>query len=221
MAAYLGCTLRMRMLFRGWPIMVNDTHMRRRRRSVTHCLRWGNLTCATFIHLGPALLVNNVILLLLLLILCQHSYPSPNAHLQQQSTIKLSPPVSAILTWIDPSPPVRDMDLPSASAQEMIGLHWHSGRASFLSQWWHSCLYMAVIRYLCIYCWSTLCVIFWHRSVRPSRGHISKTNQDRPVVTVEHYKEVGTTETAAALISCRDVLCGEILVSKLKGTFNY
>jgi len=30
MAAYLGCTLRMRMLFRGWPIMVKDTHTRRR-----------------------------------------------------------------------------------------------------------------------------------------------------------------------------------------------
>ena len=32
MAAYLGYTLRMRTLFRGWPIMVNDTHTRRRRR---------------------------------------------------------------------------------------------------------------------------------------------------------------------------------------------
>ena len=31
MAAYLGYTLQMRTLFRGWPIMVNDTHMRRRR----------------------------------------------------------------------------------------------------------------------------------------------------------------------------------------------
>ena len=33
MVAYLGYTLRMRTLFRGWPIMVNDTHTRRRRRS--------------------------------------------------------------------------------------------------------------------------------------------------------------------------------------------
>ena len=32
MAAYLGYTLRMRTLFRGWPIMVNDTHTRRRRK---------------------------------------------------------------------------------------------------------------------------------------------------------------------------------------------
>jgi len=31
MVAYLGYTLRMRTLFRGWPIMVNDTHTRRRR----------------------------------------------------------------------------------------------------------------------------------------------------------------------------------------------
>jgi len=32
MAAYLGYTQRMKTLFRGWPIMVNDTHTRRRRR---------------------------------------------------------------------------------------------------------------------------------------------------------------------------------------------
>ena len=31
MAAYLTYTLRMRTLFRGWPIMVNDMHTRRRR----------------------------------------------------------------------------------------------------------------------------------------------------------------------------------------------
>jgi len=31
MAAFLRYTLRMRTLFRGWPIMVNDTHTRRRR----------------------------------------------------------------------------------------------------------------------------------------------------------------------------------------------
>ena len=29
MAAYLGYAPRMKMLFRGWPIMVHDTHMRR------------------------------------------------------------------------------------------------------------------------------------------------------------------------------------------------
>jgi len=34
MAAYLGYTLRMKMLFRGWPVMVNDTHTRRKRRSL-------------------------------------------------------------------------------------------------------------------------------------------------------------------------------------------
>jgi len=31
MAAYLGYTLRMKTLFRGWRVMVHDTHMRRRR----------------------------------------------------------------------------------------------------------------------------------------------------------------------------------------------
>ena len=30
MLAYLGCTLRMKMLFRGWPVMAHDTHTRRR-----------------------------------------------------------------------------------------------------------------------------------------------------------------------------------------------
>ena len=33
MAAYLGYTLRMKTLFHGWPVMVYDTHTRRRRRS--------------------------------------------------------------------------------------------------------------------------------------------------------------------------------------------
>jgi len=31
MAACLGCILRVKTLFRGWPVMVNDTHTRRRR----------------------------------------------------------------------------------------------------------------------------------------------------------------------------------------------
>ena len=35
MAAYLGYTLRMRTLFRGWPIMVHDTHTRRRIQTTT------------------------------------------------------------------------------------------------------------------------------------------------------------------------------------------
>ena len=33
MAAYLGYTLRMKTLFRGWPVMVNDTHTRRKRKN--------------------------------------------------------------------------------------------------------------------------------------------------------------------------------------------
>jgi len=36
MAAYLNYTLRMKTLFRGWPVMVHDTHTRRRRLTY-HC----------------------------------------------------------------------------------------------------------------------------------------------------------------------------------------
>jgi len=39
MVAYLGYTLRMRTLFCGWPIMVNDTHTRRRRRRMRRCFK--------------------------------------------------------------------------------------------------------------------------------------------------------------------------------------
>jgi len=35
MAAYLDYTLRMKMLFHGWPVMVHDTHTRRRIRQLT------------------------------------------------------------------------------------------------------------------------------------------------------------------------------------------
>jgi len=30
MVAYLGCTLQMKMLFRGWPVMAHETHTKRR-----------------------------------------------------------------------------------------------------------------------------------------------------------------------------------------------
>ena len=38
---------------------------------------------------------------------------------------------------------------------------------------------------------------------RPSRGHISKSKQDRPVVTMERYKEVGIADSVAASRSFR------------------
>jgi len=44
MVAYLGYTLRMRTLFHGWPIMVNDTHTRRRRSSVTAGFHTGHFS---------------------------------------------------------------------------------------------------------------------------------------------------------------------------------
>jgi len=40
MVAYLSYTLLMRTLFRGWPIMVNDTHTRRRRLTVFKLHHW-------------------------------------------------------------------------------------------------------------------------------------------------------------------------------------
>jgi len=39
MAAYISYTLWMKTLFRGWPVMVHDTHMRRRRLGITSELR--------------------------------------------------------------------------------------------------------------------------------------------------------------------------------------
>ena len=36
MAAYLGYTLQMKTLFRGWPVVVHDTHTRRRRSGPQH-----------------------------------------------------------------------------------------------------------------------------------------------------------------------------------------
>ena len=62
MAAYLGYTLRMRTLFRGWPVMVHDTHMRRRR--TAHCHKEGGLhivsAWAAFTCLRFSVFRNNV-----------------------------------------------------------------------------------------------------------------------------------------------------------------
>jgi len=46
LAAYLSYTLRMKTLFRGWPVMVHDTHTRRRR---TECDR-RNLLLTTIVN---------------------------------------------------------------------------------------------------------------------------------------------------------------------------
>jgi len=43
-AAYPNCTLQMKMLFRGWPIMVHDTHTRRRRRLPCESWKTKNVT---------------------------------------------------------------------------------------------------------------------------------------------------------------------------------
>jgi len=36
----------------------------------------------------------------------------------------------------------------------------------------------------------------------PSRGHIWKTKEDRPIVTVAHYAEFGTVDSLATFRSC-------------------
>ena len=49
-----------------------------------------------------------------------------------------------------------------------------------------------------------ICVDCRRRSVSircPSRGHISKTKQGRPIVTIEYYQEVGTADFIAVFRS--------------------
>ena len=47
MAAYIGYTLRMKTLFRGWPVMVHDTHTRRKE-DQWHCSSH-QLTCWRYV----------------------------------------------------------------------------------------------------------------------------------------------------------------------------
>jgi len=54
----------------------------------------------------------------------------------------------------------------------------------------------------------------------PSRGHISKTKQDRSVVTMKHYIEVGTTYTVAASRSSSRHSWGDTLVADVENVFN-
>jgi len=56
MVAYLGYTLRMRTLFHGWPIMVNDTHTRRRRTGCalsTASILWHFITVLDTLYYFP------------------------------------------------------------------------------------------------------------------------------------------------------------------------
>jgi len=45
MAAYLGYTLRMKTLFRGWPVMAHETHTRRRSPTLVWVLLWRIVGC--------------------------------------------------------------------------------------------------------------------------------------------------------------------------------
>jgi len=47
---------------------------------------------------------------------------------------------------------------------------------------------------------------------RPSRGHISKTKQDRPIFTMEHYYEVGPLILLPGLGDC--TLLGNALLTR-------
>ena len=46
-AAYLGCTLLMKILFRGWPVTAHEMHTRRRRRTVLCVLTSQNMVLET------------------------------------------------------------------------------------------------------------------------------------------------------------------------------
>ena len=54
---------------------------------------------------------------------------------------------------------------------------------------------------------------------RPSHEHIWKIKQDRPIVTTQHYYEVGITDSVAAFRSFADALSpswGDVLVLNAK-----
>ena len=46
-----------------------------------------------------------------------------------------------------------------------------------------------------------------------SRGHISKTKKDRPIVIMEYYMEVGFADSVASFRSPPLAPCGDILAS--------
>jgi len=50
MAAYLGYTLRMKTLFRGWPVVVHDTHTRRR--LTLGCYYWAYTSVKNWLNFG-------------------------------------------------------------------------------------------------------------------------------------------------------------------------
>ena len=87
MAAYLGYTLRMKTLFRGWPIMVNDTHTRRRLyftklASKTWLICWHNDDVQTFLvyHINSISTTS-----LVQLVLCAYILHTP-AYYRQMDT---------------------------------------------------------------------------------------------------------------------------------------
>jgi len=86
MAAYIGYTLRIKTLFRGWPIMVNDTHTRRRELTKlalkTWLIWWHNDDVQTFLvyHINSISTTS-----LVQLVLCAYILHTP-AYYRQMDT---------------------------------------------------------------------------------------------------------------------------------------
>jgi len=59
--------------------------------------------------------------------------------------------------------------------------------ASLLAELWLACLKDTLL------CLSVSTIVYC-----PSCSHISKTKQDKPIVTMEHYTDVGTGDSVAA-----------------------
>ena len=61
MAAYLGYTLRIKTLFRGWPVMVHDTHTRRRRQKKQNVKHANYFSCvvASELYITHACIVHH------------------------------------------------------------------------------------------------------------------------------------------------------------------
>ena len=95
MVAYLGYTLRMKTLFHGWPIMLNDTHTRRRRLSTLYkqFLLIGRLDCASILYV-VALYLSRACISLIFMVLYTLNF------LVRLSFSELSL-VRLVLDWLD------------------------------------------------------------------------------------------------------------------------
>ena len=88
----------------------------------------------------------------LILFLLPHSDPPPDASLWATPLlVKHNRPAT---------PCVRDIDLPSTSAQQAIGLRWRGGPANFLSQWQYWLLEVLYTLYMSCVCLSVCLSVY-------------------------------------------------------------